>query len=565
MRRFTVVLAVIALLAALTLPASAATGASGINSFSSVSSDGTCQVTVTVTFHLETALEELYFPIPANARDISVGGERADTRRADNALQINLSRKYGGMVGDFAVTMSYYLPNCVSYNEDGKLMLNLPLLSGFAYPVEMMNFQISLPPGTQIVDPVFTSTYRNSSISQNMILSIEEGKINGVLNQPMNDRESLSMQLEVSPDIFPQRQIVEWTLDIDDMAMTVLAILAVLYWLIFMGCLPPRRIRRGIPPEGYTAGDMGSILTMQGCDLTMMVLTWAQLGYILIHLDDNGRVLLHKRMEMGNERSSFENRIFKTLFGKRRVVDGTGYHYARLCQKVSSGRPNISGLLRRFSGNPLIFRGLMALIGLFAGTSLASALAGESFLGILLMILFAPLGAIVSWFIQEAGFVLHLRFKHKITFAAVCSVIWMALGILSGEWNVALVVILAQWLAGIAAAYGGKRTDIGKQTMSQTLGMRRYLKTVSRADLQRILRVNPDYYFNLAPYALALGVDQRFAKNLGAIRLGSCPYLTTLMDGHMTALEWSKLLRTAANTLDERQKRFFLEQLLGGR
>ena len=33
----------------------------------------------------------------------------------------------------------------------------------------------------------------------------------------------------------------------------------------------------------------------------------------------------------------------------------------------------------------------------------------------------------------------------------------------------------------------------------------------------------------------------------------------------MTALEWSRLLRTAVNTLDERQSRIFLEHLLGGR
>ena len=334
---------------------------------------------------------------------------------------------------------------------------------------------------------------------------------------------------------------------------------------MFLRCLPPRRIRRGTAPAGYTAGDMGSVLTMRSCDLTMMVLTWAQLGYILIHLDDNGRVVLHKRMDMGNERSAYENRIFKALFGKRRSVDGTGYHYAQLCQKVAAGKPNISGLLRRGSGNPVIFRALMALIGLFAGTSLAGALAGDSFLGILLMIIFAPVGVIVSWVIQEAGTVLHLRFQGKKTTAAICSAVWLALGILSGEWNVALIVIAAQWAAGIAAAYGGRRTDVGRQVMSQALGLRRYLKTVSRADLQRILRSNPDYYYNLAPYALALGVDQWFAKNMGGMRLGSCPYLTTLMDGHMTALEWSRLLRTAVNTLDERQSRIFLEHLLGGR
>ena len=455
MRRIFAVFALFLLLLTLIPSAQAVTGASGINSYTSVSSDGTCQVTVTVTFHLESAVDELYFPIPSNARDIAVGGERASTRRSGDILQVDLSRKYGGMVGDFTVTMSYHLPNAVAYDENNKLILTLPLLSGFAYPVEMLNFQITLPPGTEIVDPVFTSTYRNTAIQQSMVIAIDEAKINGVLNQPTNDHESLFMMLEVSPNVFPQKQVIQWTLNIEDMAMTVLAILALLYWLVFLRCLPPRRIRRATAPEGYTAGDMGSVLTMQGTDLTMMVLTWAQLGYILIHLDDNGRVILHKRMDMGNERSNYENRIFKALFGKHRSVDGTGYHYAQLCQKVAAGKPNISGLLQRGSGNPVIFRVLVALIGLFGGTSLAGALAGESFLGILLMIIFAPLGVIVSWFIQEAGTALHLRFKGKKTAAAICSGIWLALGILSGEWNVALIVILAQWAAGIAAAYGG--------------------------------------------------------------------------------------------------------------
>ena len=74
MRRIFAVFALFLLLLTLIPSAQAVTGASGINSYTSVSSDGTCQVTVTVTFHLESAVDELYFPIPSNARDIAVGG-----------------------------------------------------------------------------------------------------------------------------------------------------------------------------------------------------------------------------------------------------------------------------------------------------------------------------------------------------------------------------------------------------------------------------------------------------------------------------------------------------------
>ena len=71
----------------------------------------------------------------------------------------------------------------------------------------------------------------------------------------------------------------------------------------------------------------------------MMVFTWAQLGYLLIQTDGS-KVLLRKRMDMGNERSLFENKIFALLFGSRQTVDATGYPYAKLSRKVSAIVPN---------------------------------------------------------------------------------------------------------------------------------------------------------------------------------------------------------------------------------
>ena len=61
---------------------------------------------------------------------------------------------------------------------------------------------------------------------------------------------------------------------------------------------------------------------------------------------------------------------------------------------------------------------------------------------------------------------------------------------------------------------------------------------------------------------MALGVDRAFAKNMGDTPLPQCPYLTTGMDGHMTAKEWNKLLRTTVRSLDSSQQRLALEKLL---
>ena len=140
---------------------------------------------------------------------------------------------------------------------------------------------------------------------------------------------------------------------------------------------------------------------------------------------------------------------------------------------------------------------------------------------------------------------------------------WLLLSHSAGEWNVALFLIPAQYLAGLAALYGGRRTETGKINAGELLGLRHYLKTMSPEEVRRNQDIDPHYYYDLAPFALALGVDKSFARNLGKDRLPQCPYLTTGMDGHLTAREWNRLLRDTVEAMDVSQARLPFQKLLG--
>ena len=138
--------------------------------------------------------------------------------------------------------------------------------------------------------------------------------------------------------------------------------------------------------------------------------------------------------------------------------------------------------------------------------------------------------------------------------------VFLLLSILAEQTGIGLTVILLEALAGLMAFYGGRRTESGRQQMAQILGMRRYMMTVSTEQLARIRHTDPDYFHTLAPYALAMGVDQSFAKRFGNEKLAACPYLTTGMDGHRTAREWSDLLRQAVKAMNRRSKQMPLER-----
>ena len=99
--------------------------------------------------------------------------------------------------------------------------------------------------------------------------------------------------------------------------------------------------------------------------------------------------------------------------------------------------------------------------------------------------------------------------------------------------------------------------------MSEILGLRRYLKTVSKQELQQTLHSNPEYYYRMAPYALALGVDKAFARQMGNLRLSECTYLTAGTEGPLTAREWNGLLQKVVKGLDERQQYLALKKWLG--
>ena len=562
MKRFCAILLTLIIALSLAIPVSATTAVTGGSLNATVSSDGSCLVTLEFLIHLESGDSDLVFPLPANAKSITLNGRTARTTLSGSTRGVKLASVFGNVTGDFSVRMQYTLPNTVAFNESGKLMLTLPIFSGFYYPIRDITFNITFPEGVSI-RPSFSSGYYGQAIESSLQYQILGNSITGSVTKELQDRETITLTMEVPEEVFPQNPVQQWTIGIEEILMIVLAVLAMVYWAVFLRSLPFLPRRSAVAPEGYTAGEFSGLLTGYGNDLTMMVFSWAQLGYILIQVGDSGRVTLHKRMEMGNERDPEEVRIFKSLFGKRRYIDGTGYHYASLYHKVATDTDNARAIYKHSSGNPKGFRILCACIGLLSGISVGRAIVGNALLGFVLIAVLALIGGIGAWLMQDWVRGLHANNKLAFTLGLSLAVIWTLLGTIAGIWHVTLCVSAAQLLCGLASAYGGRRTILGRQTVSQFLGFRKYLKRLSPQEAQRISRSDPDYFFAMAPYALAMGVQKPFAASFKGKKLNPCSYLTTGMDGHMNATQWSLLMERAMNSLNNRQMQLPFERLMG--
>ena len=559
-RRLFLLILCLSLMFTLALSVQAESEASSIQIYASVNTDGDADVTMTVRLHLEEPVKSLYFPLPLTATNIKMNDSSVGTTRGSTALMVNLSNELKDYTGDYVVTFKYTLPGVVSMVED-KLTLQLPLLSGFSLPVHGGSLTVMLPDTIQ-GRPVFKSTYHQDDIESVLNVSISNNLITGLITQPLKDHETLSMSMVVPPSMFDGVSTYVRVGNPEVVPMIICGVLALLYWLIWLRGFPLLRDRRATPPEGITAGELGSRLTFCGADLTMMVFTWAQLGYILIQLDDNGRVLLHKRMEMGNERSSFEMKIFKNLFGRRRTIDGTGNSYALLARQVSRVIPGKKSMHHPKSGNPKFFIWLNCAIGALCGICFAMNFTGMAAIQVILCIALGFLGGWSSLMIQKGMSRIHLRYKLPLWGALALGILWLILGIWCGQWVMGLCVVLVEMLAGLAVAYGGRRSDLGRQNAVGILGFRRYLKTVEKEDLKRIQQNDPEYFYNMLPYAMALGVDKAFAKRFGRKAMSPCPYFVCGISDRMPAEDWVRFHHETAVILDSRFRRLEFDRYM---
>ena len=295
MRRIMILLLCIVLMAGIiVMPASAESMATRVESIINVTATGDCIVSTTVRLYLDSPVENLAFPVPLNATDITLNGGSARTTKTTTGIDVDVSRLAGGMAGEIQMMLNYNIPGAVKVvlDEDGRLdkdyknylKLELPLLSSFDLPVQELSFVVTLPENIRY-KPTFSSIYQQTGIEASLKYEIDQAMLTGHSIIPLNDHEAVTMNMMVDRAMFPSVSTYVREGNPEVVPMLVCAGLALVYWILFLRTWPLIRRRSVTPPEGVTAGEMGCHLTLAGGDLTMMVFTWAQLGYLLISLD----------------------------------------------------------------------------------------------------------------------------------------------------------------------------------------------------------------------------------------------------------------------------------------
>ena len=141
-------------------------GATKVDTRATVASNGNCQITMTVVINMDSPATGLTFPLPRGAKDVAVNGKSARTYSSSTDPDVVLTDLsfLNGYMGESTVTFSYTLSDVLYTQREEKtnkshLMMSIPLLSGFDYPVQYLAFSVTMPGDVTGKKASFTSAF----------------------------------------------------------------------------------------------------------------------------------------------------------------------------------------------------------------------------------------------------------------------------------------------------------------------------------------------------------------------------------------------------------------------
>lgn len=278
------------------------------------------------------------------------------------------------------------------------------------------------------------------------------------------------------------------------------------------------------PPYNMSPTDVGYLIDgkIDNEDITNLFFYWAKLGAMEIHEEDNNIVFV-KTGELPDTCKPYEKSLFASLFLTGKIVNPNNFN-STFIDKVVSCKSSIK---KEFAGKIYTkqSKNISKLFMLFAVlfVMIVSTLSDYikygamdlsiGFLGIIIG--FVVLGYYsMGKVLMEHIFKIHQKNKRIMYFigygllgvviavAGMFLLSFMQKFTLIKSFCMIICPILTCWIA----PYICKRTDEYNEILGEILGFRNFILVAEKDRLEALVKDNPEYYYDILPYANVLGV-----------------------------------------------------------
>jgi hypothetical protein len=504
------------------LPAFADYSVDSLSVSAQVAENGKTQVTTTLQLTFDSPTDSVRVPLPdGSVSHVSAGDFRYKVQKSDDGTDVVLSTG-SGFSGTQTFLISYTV-SAASDKDDTQDAYSLGLLSSrWEKPISQCSFQVTLPgssveiPEDFTLEPEVISGYYGSLSAQETALEISGNLISGTVLDLMA-YDSLSLAVSLPEGYFYVRSASIPVISMTWLSLGMLGILllCMVYWRLKLRTPRQKATPRSLPPEGTLPCQLPQILDGRTCDLSALILEWANLGYLTLKMHPSGKLILTRNIPMGSERSRAEQRLYAGIFGRRRQVVATpGRFSAEAARFRAASRRSMSRVAFDRKGGNVVFVQLPCRLLLAVGVGyLSHQLLPEGGGYLVLAVFLGLLGLVYSILLHSAlarwAALNRKNFRTMVLILLGC--VLLVLGLLGGALLEIGVGLLACWFSAIGTAAGPRRSSRGRDLIAQTKGCRMFYRQVTWQRLQVLLGANERFFQNQLPQAVALGVDRKFA------------------------------------------------------
>lgn len=426
--------------------------------------------------------------------------------------------------------------------------------------IREVNFTVQMPDKFDASKLGFTSGAKYSTDSTNILYTIDGNKIYGINKQILGSNEALTMRLTL-PDGYYQRQwsLGEWLVDnywLVGMVMAgVLLLVTILIWL-FHGRdgLVTKVISYG-PPDGLDSLDTDLVYngypTNKG--VISLLIYLANKGYLKIHIDktpvknyqigpikyntggdESYRIEKIKDYDGGveSERLFFDG-LFK--YGFNNVTEADLYNDFYQTVEAVKYHEKKSGFAQSLTGNSKKYQIIILAIAMATITliPLSGLVVVASDFTVALSALM-PSVILLAFYIAGGSLIIKSGQNKESMLSA--SGWWLFTAVFTIMFNSSLyfdsagasaplyvlmtaICALLSLIMMIFAAITAKRSEAGNLLLGQVRGLKDFLTTVEKDRIEAMVEDNPNFFYDILPFAYVLDVTDVWTKKFESMNL----------------------------------------------
>lgn len=473
-------------------------------------------------------VDSYYFPV----KNIKVNNYPYNVEYQDNGVLIQIGDPNKYLIGKQTFEYSYQIQT-KDLGLDNKQMLYFNLVGDdWDYSINKVNFNIEMPKS-------FTNKpeFFGPDNSKDITFKVKDDKdIVGSFNHPINPGKALTVKLDLPDDYFAYPTYIS-TAIISLVVMIIILIITIVLYI-------PRRRLRLTPvvefnvPDNLSSAQV-SYLYENRVDIKKMsslIIYWASKGYLKIkEVNNKEKIFLFTKIrDIDDNEMQYEKDLFRKFFKSNEVksnkiptafskaLPSAKLHYKKYFEnkKVVFNKKNVSLIALLTFLTTIVFN-----IYIFIITYQYDGLLLDSGIQTLICLIITSL--LNTWFIRIIDSMYIKKSVKKFFKLILCIILYpiaffaISFIILNNYPNELLtsLIYLTMFISVIFISLIRRRTDEGVILLERILGLKDFINTAEKDRLELLVNENPEYFYDILPFAYVLGVSNKWSKKFESISI----------------------------------------------